>query len=171
MPSNQTTNYQLSQWVKSDQVRMEDFNADNAKIDAAIKAVDRKADGLAGSKADASALAALSQTVAGHTSTLSKLGNCQVRINSYTGNGYWGENHKMSFTFPQKPQLLVVFGARMMMFLVSGDAQGVIFTGSGWQLLNVAWSGSTVSWYSDSSGGGQMNNGGDTYKVLSFYSV
>ena len=40
MPTNHTTNYGLSQWVKSDQVRMEDFNADNAKIDAAIKAVE-----------------------------------------------------------------------------------------------------------------------------------
>ena len=38
MPSNHTTNYQLSQWAKSDQVKMEDFNADNAKLDAALKA-------------------------------------------------------------------------------------------------------------------------------------
>jgi len=34
-----TTNYQLNQWAKSDRIRMDDFNADNAKIDAAIKAV------------------------------------------------------------------------------------------------------------------------------------
>lgn len=39
MPTNQTANYALNQWVKSDQVQMEDFNADNAKIDAAVKAV------------------------------------------------------------------------------------------------------------------------------------
>lgn len=36
MPSNFTEHYQLSQWVKSDRVKMEDFNADNAKIDAAL---------------------------------------------------------------------------------------------------------------------------------------
>ena len=29
---NQTPNYQLNQWEKTDQIRMEDFNADNAKI-------------------------------------------------------------------------------------------------------------------------------------------
>ena len=52
MPSNQTTNYQLNQWAKSDQVQMEDFNADNAKIDAALA-----------QKADASALAALTTLV------------------------------------------------------------------------------------------------------------
>ena len=33
-----TTNYQLNQWAKSDRVLMDDFNADNAKIDAALKA-------------------------------------------------------------------------------------------------------------------------------------
>ena len=34
-----TTNYQLNQWAKSDRVLMEDFNADNAKIDAALSEV------------------------------------------------------------------------------------------------------------------------------------
>ena len=34
-----TTNYQLNQWAKSDRIMMDDFNADNAKIDAALKAV------------------------------------------------------------------------------------------------------------------------------------
>ena len=33
-----TVNYQLSQWVKSDRIQMEDFNSDNQKIDAALKA-------------------------------------------------------------------------------------------------------------------------------------
>jgi len=33
-----TTNYQLNQWAKSDRIMMDDFNADNAKIDAALKA-------------------------------------------------------------------------------------------------------------------------------------
>lgn len=32
-----TTNYQLNQWAKSDRIRMDDFNSDNAKIDAALK--------------------------------------------------------------------------------------------------------------------------------------
>ena len=36
MPSSQTPNYNLNQWSKDDRVLMEDFNADNAKIDAAI---------------------------------------------------------------------------------------------------------------------------------------
>ena len=33
-----TTNYQLNQWAKSDRIMMDDFNADNQKIDAALAA-------------------------------------------------------------------------------------------------------------------------------------
>ena len=33
---NKTPNYQLNQWDKSDRIQMEDFNADNAKIEAAL---------------------------------------------------------------------------------------------------------------------------------------
>ena len=36
MAANQTTNYQLNQWEATDQVLRTDFNADNAKIDAAL---------------------------------------------------------------------------------------------------------------------------------------
>ena len=38
MASTYTTNYQLNQWEPADQVQRTDFNADNAKIDAAIAA-------------------------------------------------------------------------------------------------------------------------------------
>ena len=34
-----TTNFNLSQWAKSDRIQMADFNADNQKIDAALAAV------------------------------------------------------------------------------------------------------------------------------------
>ena len=39
---NKTANYQLNQWAKSDRVLMEDFNADNAKLDAALAALDEE---------------------------------------------------------------------------------------------------------------------------------
>ena len=38
MASNHTTNYQLNQWEKTDRILMDDFNADNEKIDAALAA-------------------------------------------------------------------------------------------------------------------------------------
>ena len=32
----QTSNYQLNQWELTDRIRMEDFNGDNEKVDAAL---------------------------------------------------------------------------------------------------------------------------------------
>ena len=58
---NFTQHYQLYPWEALDKVQRTDFNADNAKIDAAMKAVDAKAN----TKADKSALSALSGRVAG----------------------------------------------------------------------------------------------------------
>ena len=48
-----TQNYQLSRWEKDDRIMMEDFNADNEAIDAALAA-----------KADAEDVTALGETVA-----------------------------------------------------------------------------------------------------------
>lgn len=38
----QTEHYQLNQWELSDRIRMEDFNADNAKIAAALAGLERR---------------------------------------------------------------------------------------------------------------------------------
>ena len=40
MAANQTTNYQLNQWEATDQILRTDFNADNAKVDAALAGLD-----------------------------------------------------------------------------------------------------------------------------------
>ena len=37
--TNKTDNYELNQWVKTDPVLMDNFNADNQKIDEAMKAI------------------------------------------------------------------------------------------------------------------------------------
>ena len=57
---NHTTNYQLSQWETTDRILMSDFNADNAKIDAALAAHDA----ALASKADAADVTALTQALA-----------------------------------------------------------------------------------------------------------
>ena len=44
----QTERYGLNQWDLSDRIRMEDFNADNLKIAAALAGLDARADGLGG---------------------------------------------------------------------------------------------------------------------------
>ena len=45
MASGQTTNFGLNQWAAEDKVLREDFNADNAKIDAALKTIPKIATG------------------------------------------------------------------------------------------------------------------------------
>ena len=59
MNLNHTTNYQLSQWELTDRILMSDFNSDNSKIDAALKA---HSDAIAG-KAAQSTVNSLTQTV------------------------------------------------------------------------------------------------------------
>lgn len=39
MASAQTPNYGLSQWIPSDKIRMEDFNADNQKLDQLLNTI------------------------------------------------------------------------------------------------------------------------------------
>ena len=55
MSTNQTANYDLNQWLSTDQVLRTDFNTDNAKLDAALAGLAE----TAAEKADQSALDAL----------------------------------------------------------------------------------------------------------------
>ena len=66
---NKTANFQLTQWEKTDRIMMEDFNRDNAAIDAALKSNADKA-------------AALQTALAG-------AGNCSIETKSYTGDHLW----------------------------------------------------------------------------------
>ena len=55
-----TTNYQLNQWEKTDRIMMDDFNADNAKLD---------------------------ETLAAHAAKLAACGNCKIEYGTYRGTG------------------------------------------------------------------------------------
>ena len=66
-----TTNYKLPQWVKADQIKMDDFNGAFANIDAALKA---NADAAA-SKASSAELNAVQQEVAA-----AREANCLVKL-------------------------------------------------------------------------------------------
>ena len=111
MASNQTTNYQLNQWESTDQVLRTDFNADNAKLDAALAALDS-------GKADQSALNALSSTVsslsANVTANLTKL-----TFGTYVGNGEASRTISLGFT----PLAIFVIEAGGRTFFAGGSAQ------------------------------------------------
>ena len=111
MASNYTSNYGLCQWEANDKVLRSEFNGDNAKIDAAISAVDSRVDGKASTSALNSlknTVSSLSTTVSGQGNTLGKKGNCQVAVTSYTGNGQDTRTH----TFPKKPVMFFIIGQR-----------------------------------------------------------
>ena len=154
-----TRNYQLNQWAAGDKVQRVAFNADNAKIDAAIKAVDAKAD----TRAAQTALDALAATVSGHTSALAGKGNCQIAAGTYTGTGKYSSASPTSLTFPFQPKLVAIqnrAGATpetedssyfdyMMMVLVWPVAQYRLCNGR--NPVTITWSGNKVSWYAESA--------------------
>ena len=171
MPSNYTANYQLNQWEPDDAVRRVDFNADNAKIDAAIKAVDRRVDGKVSTSALnslQSTVNSLSATVSGQGTTLNHKGNCQVELSTYTGNGQETRTH----TFPRKP----------LFFFIFGDVQVIVGYGStlAYSLaldlhgVDTVWSGNSVSFTGRSSSTSNYarviaNLANVKYYMLTFY--
>ena len=71
----QTDQYGLNQWDLSDRIRMEDFNADNLKIAAALAGLDARADGLGGQVSGlGSQITTLDGQVSGLGQQLSTLG-------------------------------------------------------------------------------------------------
>ncbi len=96
---NRTNNYNLCQFEENDQVQRTDFNEDNLKTDSAIKAVDRRVDGLEGSKASVSALNAL----AGRVTALER---DRIYVGSYVGDG--ADTHTV--TLPWAPVLILLQG-------------------------------------------------------------
>jgi len=173
MASNYTSNYKLCQWQASDKVLRTEFNADNAKIDAALAA---KASASAlnslkttvNGKASQSALDSLSSTVSGHTSTLAKKGNCIIHITSYTGDGSYGSAASAKkLTFPGKPYAVLIGGGSGFMVLVQGVSATVCASSANY-VNTVSWTGNSVSWNHSGSGnaGGMLNASGTTYHVV-----
>ena len=99
-----------------------------------------------------------------------KCGNCQLYFVTYTGTGTYGASNPCSLTFPKLPYLfliqapdggilLALRGAENYQKLSSGSS--AYFTG------RLAWTGTTVSWYTSSSYAHvQMNESGKLYRVL-----
>jgi hypothetical protein len=131
-----TKHYHLSQWSMEDRIQMQDFNADNAKIDAALKA-----EAETRQAADTAQQAALNN----HTAQITKLGNCQIYTAQYTGQGKTPVSH----TFPHKPWLITVTcleGGSMIFW--QGQKEY-----SENKYVTYTWNGNTVTW------GGPLSEG------------
>ena len=186
MPSNQTAHYALSQWVKSDQVRMEDFNADNAKLDAALKAAEQRSAGLdakinataaaaeqrsAGLDAKINATAAAAEQRSAAVAAAAEKrsaaldaakGNCTIEFFSYVGQGRSGMNNPTTITFRKPPLFFIAFGTYSI-GVGSKHSSNVIVTASD----NVfpdqgSWRGNTISFY-NSDPRWQLDTAGETF--------
>ena len=168
MASNYTSNYGLCQWEPSDKVLRSEFNGDNAKIDAAISAVDSRVDGKASTSALNSlknTVNSLSTTITGQGNTLGKKGNCQVAVTSYTGNGQNTRTH----TFPKKPVMFFIIG-NALMFVGYGSTWAMNHDGS--FAINTAWSGSSVTLSVNAitnQARAIANVNGKTYQIIALY--
>ena len=160
MSSQKTEYYELNQWLATDQVLRTDFNADNAKIDAALNTLAGQVSG----KADGEAFQALSGTVAEHTAAIAQLGNCQIYTASYTGNGSDSRTH----TFPGPPAAIFISGLHYQMFGLRGDNQALANDWGTQHYISASWSGNRLTLSSAGHPDYLGNQSGTTYYVVAF---
>ena len=113
-----TEHYQLNQWEANDKVQRTDFNADNAKIDAALQ------------------------------SLKTGKGNCKIITGQYRGNGECDHFHKNSLSFPQQPLMVFIQGDRNCWMICGSELASVDGGSTGgfinitWNGSTVSWYGS-----------------------------
>ena len=179
MATNQTANYDLNQWLSTDQVLRTDFNADNAKLDAALadlaEEVSSKAD-----QTDVTALAGQMEQKA-DSASVNTLDGRALRwvVGSYTGTGTYGSANPKSLDFADSlgraPAFLLVrresdYSTTKSPCLAA--VRGVKYCSVYPSLINtggatcsMTWSNAKVTWYG-SAETQQMNEEGDKYYYL-----
>ncbi len=173
-----TTNYSLPTWERDDQIKMSDFNAMTAKLDAALKS---SADALASevtaresaltaeASARESAVAAETAARQGALAAVAKnLGaaghNARIAWGSYTGTGKYGADNPTALTFGFCPVLVFIAEVspstpKNPIVLIRGrSAASSIPEGASSYRMSVTWTDSGVSWYNATSCYNQLNN-------------
>ena len=191
MATNQTTNYQLNQWEPTDQVLRTDFNADNTKLEAALKTLSnqviQKAEQSAlntlisavNQKADASTVSSLSSLLNSEISqrqeadsslqaALALKGSCQFYTTSYVGKGRFGPSQRSSLTFPNQPYIVFIYDPddRFMLHFRSFPCC-LSLDGSQLAMGTTTWQDKGIRWYLEAGAHvSQMDMSGVTYQVL-----
>lgn len=156
MASNYTSNYGLCQWETADQVLREEFNEDNRKVDRT--------------------LGTLAETIAEHTISLGKCGNCKIVCGSYTGNGLVGSGNPTALIFSEGMPLLIFIRSKDRigsnnpnMILMQGCTWSSTFDTDSQSVVWVTWGDDRVQWYSPANNATyQLNVGGVTYLYTAF---
>jgi len=110
MPSNFTKNYKLNQWEADDRVLRTDFNADNAKIDAALAA-----------KAEESTVTSLQSELDAAKATIPR-----IVFGTYTGDGAASRTISLGFT----PKAVFVIRQNGMIYSANTVSGGLALAGS-----------------------------------------
>ena len=169
MATNQTTNYQLNQWEPTDAVQRVEFNADNAKLDAALAV-------LVDSKADQSGLDALSDALTGLSGTVSavsaRAGNCDMELLTYIGTGAMGSSSPTQITFTLLPDVFVIAGDLAILLGRGGVKEAILackdvtYSESFVSSSSLTWTGTQMSVYNGVDARYQMNSKNKAYWVL-----
>lgn len=136
MSANHTANFGLSQWEATDRVLRTDFNADNEKIDAALKA---------------------------HGDAIALRGDCQLWTSSYMGDG---TTNARSLTFPKRPKIVFIVCDNGFMAITPSMSSAASVTTATVLGIDVTWRGNTVSWKGGTHGVFMMNAENTTYSVI-----
>ena len=150
MASNQTSNYGLNQWEATDQVLRTDFNADNAKIDAALK-------GLADQNAALEGMVAAATTAAG---------NCEMELITYTGTGTKGSGNATKINFSSLPDLFIVGGDKTLLFGRGGVTNTIIASEDFLNNQTASWNGTRLLIENSVNARYQMNSKGMPYWAM-----
>ena len=167
MASNYTEHYDLCQWEATDAVQRVEFNADNAKVDAALDALA----GQVAEKADGDDLAALSETVA---EVSAGMGNCQMELFTYTGTGTCGAGYPTMVQFSHLPELFFIGGSESLMLGRGGVNQVMLIARNLFSETFISeeehsWSGNHLSLVHSENERYQMNLQGVVYWVVGLY--
>ena len=151
----QTTNYKLSQWEKSDRIQMEDFNGDNAKLEAALKA---QADALTahgasldGMKTHAATLSAHETAIAALNAAVSKRGNCQIQLVTYRGSNGGIASKPKTLTFAHRPMAIFLYGSPDNHFTWAARGYAQSYLTGNKAIISFSWGDRSVTWYGDNS--------------------
>ena len=151
---------------------MEDFNADNETIDAALKANADAVGALEVGKVDTATFADLQAAVSALAANLGVHGhNCRIATGSYTGNGTYGESNPTKISCDFYPVIVIIAYETTASELSSckfysvhylrGMSYGATVAPST-TMAALTWTNQSVSFYS-SSAGNQANYNGYTY--------
>ncbi len=152
----QTPNYNPTQWEREDRIQMEDFNEDNAAVDAALKAQQDD-------------IVALSAAVA-------LTGNCKIVYGTYTGTGKYGRENPNKLTFDGNPLFVIIKGS-----IGSAPTLG-IQTMRGWYtaytgsadpstVCHLTWGEHSLPWYNSQSSSDQFNTSDSVYPYIALFAT